>query len=186
VPPERRRLPPGYTIVYPNRDKVASKVVRVIVALLLLISVVLILAVTIGGWSRLQGMKPVNFIWCALYVILAVFVLRWSRGMLPISAGLAILLLLLALIAGTGASGTSWFDRNAVGYGATHSLFGGNGFDPDTLGLLTLLIAPVQLLLIFFAMLGFAQSWNVEYEAPIDEVRRRRGRSGSPAAPAAA
>lgn len=186
--PERRRLAPGHMIVYPNREKVVNKVTRVIVAILLIISVVLVLAVTIGGWSKLQGLKPVNFIWCAVYLIMAVFVMRWSRGALPITAALAILLLLVALVAGTGASGNSWFSRHAVGYGAAQGLFGGKGFGPDTLGLLTLIIAPVELLLIIFAMLGFVQAWNVEYEAPIDEVKRRRRGSGSasPAAPATA
>ena len=48
------------------------------------------------------------------------------------------------------------------------------------LGLITLLIAPVQVLLIFFAMRGFAQGWNVEVEMPIEEARRR---GHTPAAP---
>ena len=49
-------------------------------------------------------------------------------------------------------------------------------------GLVTLLIAPVQVLLIFFAMHGFAQGWNVEVEVPIDEAK---GRGQTPAAPPA-
>ena len=71
VPPVRN-LRPGYTIVYPNRDKAASKATKAIVILLLLVSVVLMLIVTIGGWSKLQGLKPVNFAWCVVYVIIAV------------------------------------------------------------------------------------------------------------------
>jgi hypothetical protein len=39
------------------------------------------------------------------------------------------------------------------------------------LGLITLLIAPVQVLLILFAMRGFSQGWNVEVETPIDKLR---------------
>jgi hypothetical protein len=54
---------------------------------------------------------------------------------------------------------------------------------PDTLGLFTLLIAPVQVLLIFFAMRGFAQGWNVELEVPIEEANRRRGRAAGPQPP---
>ena len=49
----------------------------------------------------------------------------------------------------------------------------GPGLSPDFLGLITLLIAPVQLLLIVFAMYGFSQGWNVELEVPIEEARRR-------------
>ena len=179
VPPVRN-LRPGYTIVYPNRDKAASKATKAIVILLLLVSVVLMLIVTIGGWSKLQGLKPVNFAWCVVYVIIAVYVARWTRGLLPIAAAMAILLLILSLIAGTGVAGTSWFDRNHVGFAAPQTLFGGNGLDPDMLGLITLLIAPVQVLLIFFAMRGFAQGWNVEVEMPIEEAKRR---GHTPAAP---
>jgi hypothetical protein len=179
VPPVRN-LQPGYTIVYPNREKAASKTIKAIVVLILLISVALMLIVTIGGWSKLQGMKPVNFAWCIVYLIIAFYIARWSRGLLPIAAAMAILLLILALIAGTGVSGTSWFDRNHAGFAAAKSLFGSGGLSPDVLGLVTLLIVPVQALLIVFAMRGFAQGWNVEIETPIDEAKRR---GHTPAAP---
>jgi hypothetical protein len=103
--------------------------------------------------------------------------------LLPIAAAMAILLLILSLIAGLGLSGTSWFDRQHAGFAAPHTIFGGKGPDPDTLGLVTLLIAPVQALLIFFAMRGFAQGWNVELEVPIDEAKRRGGRPAAPPPP---
>ena len=186
--PPVRNLRPGHTVIYPNRDKAASKVTKAIVCLLMVVSAVLMLIVTIGGWSKLQGLKPVNLIWVVLYLGIAFFVYRWKRGMLPIVAALAILLLILSVIAGLGAAGTSWFDRNHVGYAGAQSLFGGGGLSPDILGLLTLLIAPVQVLLIFFSMQGFAQGWNVEEEVPEDEAKRRRGgnrgasTSASPAA----
>jgi hypothetical protein len=170
VPPVRQ-LPPGYTIVYPNRDKAASRATKSIVVAILIVSVVLMLLVTFGGWSKLQGLTPVNFVWSAVYLIIAFYVWRWNRGLLPIAAALGILLLIISLIAGLGAAGTSWFDRNHVGYASTQSLFGGGGFSPDTLGLITLLIAPVQVLLILFAMRGFSQGWNVEVETPIDKLR---------------
>jgi hypothetical protein len=118
-----------------------------------------------------------------VYVILAVYVSRWTRGLLPIAAALAILLLILTLIAGSGVSGTSWFDRNHFGFAAPHTLFGGKGLGPDVLGTITLIIAPVQVLLIFFGMRGFAQGWNVELEVPIDETKRR-GAAATPPAPA--
>jgi hypothetical protein len=185
--PPVRNLPPGYTVIHPNRDKAVCKATKFIVILILLISVGLMLIVTIGGWSKLQGLKPVNFAWCVIYLIFAVYVARWTRGLLPIAAALGILLLILSLIAGTGVSGTSWFDRSHAGFAGAHTLFGGGGLTPDVLGTVTLLIAPVQVLLIFFAMRGFAQGWNVEVEVPIDEAKRRGGAAATPpTAPAAA
>jgi hypothetical protein len=171
--PVGKTVTPGHTVIYPNREKATSKTTKAIVVLILLVSVALMLIVTIGGWSKLQGMKPVNFVYCAAYLIMALYIFRWSRGLLPIVAALAILLLIMSLIAGSGAAGTSWFDRNSFGFAGAQSLFGGPGLNADFLGLITLLIAPVQLLLIVFAMYGFSQSWNVELEVPIEEARRR-------------
>jgi hypothetical protein len=177
--PPVRNLAPGHTVIYPNRDKVSSQATKGIVVLILLISVALMLIVTIGGWSKLQGLKPLNFAWSAIYLMFAVYVARWTRGLLPIAAALAVLLLIISLIAGLGASGTSWFDRNHNGFASAHMLFGGTGLSPDTLGVVTLLIAPVQVLLIIFSMRAFSQAWNVEVEVPIEEAeRRRRGGSG--------
>jgi nitric oxide reductase large subunit len=178
--PRERHLPPGYTIIYPNRDKAGSKSTKAIVVLILLVSIVLMLIVTIGGWSKLQGLKPVNFAWCIVYLIFALYITRWNRGLLPIAAALGILLLIISLIAGVGAAGTSWFDRNHAGFAGAHTLFGGSGLTPDELGLFTLLIAPVQLLLIIFAMYGFAQGWNVELEVPMEEAQRRGSKPHMP------
>ena len=100
-------------------------------------------------------------------------------------AALAILLLIMSVIAGTGAAGTSWFDRHDFGFAGAQSLFGGSGLSPNFLGLITLLIAPVQLLLIIFAMYGFSQGWNVELEVPIEEARRRGYHVSAPPPPAA-
>lgn len=172
--PVRRTLTPGYTVIYPNREKVASKVVKLIVIVLLLVSAVLMLTITIGGWSKLQGLKPVDFVWAASYVIIGFYIgRRWARGLLPIAAALAVLLLIVGIIASVGASGTTWFDRTNFGFAPAQSLFGGKGFSPDTLGTLTVLLIPVEALLVFFAMFGFAQGWNVELEVPLEEARRR-------------
>ena len=183
-----RTVTPGYTVVFPNREKAGSKLMKAIVALTLLASVGLILIVTIGGWSQLEGMKPLNFFWCIAYVIIAFYVfVRWSRGMLPIAAGLAILMVMIALVAGLGLSGTSWFDRNHAGFAHAQSLLGGTGLSSSTLGTVTLLLIPVQVLLVLLAMGAFAQGWNVEQEIPIDEARKRGynppapPRKGSPA-----
>jgi hypothetical protein len=161
------RLPnvrPGYTIRYPNRDKAASKATKAIVVVLLLVSVVLMLLVTIGGWSKLEGEQPLNFLLMIVYLLCAFYIGRWQRGLLPIAAAMGIVVLIVAVITGTGATGTSWFDRNGAAFARPQSLFGGDGLSPDTLGVVTLLLIPVEALLIFFSMQGFAQGWNVEVE----------------------
>jgi hypothetical protein len=171
---QQRDVTPGYTVIFPNREKAASKLMKAVVALIMLVSVGLLLIVTIGGWSQLEGMKPVNFFLCIVYLIIAFYIFaRWARGMLPIAAGLAILLLMVALVAGLGLSGTSWFDRSHSGFASAQSLFGGTGLSAKTLGTVTLLLVPVQVLLILFALRAFAQGWNVEQEIPIDEARER-------------
>ena len=170
-----RNVRPGYAVIHPipTGTKAICKLTKLIVVALLIASVVLMLIVTIGGWSKLQGMKPVNFIWSAVYLIFAFYILRWARGILPMAAALAILLLIIAVIAGIGLDGTSWFDRNHYGFGAAQSLFGGAGLSTDVLGTVTLLLVPVELALIVFSMIGFAQGWNVETEVPEEEARRR-------------
>lgn len=166
-----RTVTPGYVVVFPNRDKPASQAMKALVAAILLVSVGLLMIVTIGGWSHLEGMRPLNFLWCVAYLIIAFYVfVRWARGMLPIAAGLGVLLLMVALVAGLGLTGTSWFDRSHDGFAPAQSLFGGNGLSPKTLGTVTLLIVPVQALLVLFALRAFAQGWNVEQEVPIDKA----------------
>ena len=168
-----RNITPGYVVIHPNREKAACKLVRLIVVLILLVSVALMLILTIGGWSKLEGMKPLNFIWALLYLVCAFYIWRWARGLLPIAAALGILLLIVAVIAGTGLAGTSWFDRSHYGFAPAQSLFGGSGLGSTTLGLFTVLLIPIEILLIAFAMIGFAQGWNVELEVPEEEARRR-------------
>jgi lysylphosphatidylglycerol synthetase-like protein (DUF2156 family) len=174
----------GYTVVYPNREKATSKTTKLIVVLILLASVVLMLIVTLGGWSKLQGLKLVNLVWCAVYLIIAYYIWkRWSRGLLPMAAAMAILLLIMCAIAGFGLAGTSWFDRNHFGFQAPHTIFGGKALGPDVLGTLTVILIPVQAALIVFAMIGFAQAWNVETEVPNEEAERRGYKPNPPSSP---
>lgn len=155
-------------VAYPNRERAASRATKAAVAVILIVSVALMVAIVVGGWSQLEGMTPVDVIWCLAYVVIAYFIARrWARGLLPIAAALALLLLAISLIAGVGGAGTTWFDRNQSGFAAAHSLFGGAGLSATTLGVLTLVIAPVQVLLIVLAMSGFSQKWNVEVEVPV-------------------
>jgi lysylphosphatidylglycerol synthetase-like protein (DUF2156 family) len=175
VPPVRN-LRPGYTVIHPNRDKAEAKATKAIVVLILLVSVALMLLITFGGWSKLEGLTPLNFVWCLAYLVVAFYIWRWSRGALPIAAGLAILLLMVVVIAAVGLSGTSWFDLSHSGFAHPKSIFGSTGLPADFLGVLVVILAPVQILLILFAMRGFSQGWNVEVEVPIEEAKRR----GSP------
>jgi hypothetical protein len=164
---------PGVRIEHPNRRKAASKLTRVIVVLLLLVSALLVTVVTIGGWDVLQGAKALQISYIVVYLLIAFFVMRWSRGVLPLAAALAIVLLIFAAVSAPG-----WFDRDKPG-------FADPTIDEGILGLLTALLVPVQLLLITFAMSGFRQAWNVEVEQPLDEPPPERPGRGD-AAPAAA
>jgi presenilin-like A22 family membrane protease len=139
-------------ITHPNRDKPIVQATRATVVLLLLVSAGLVLIVTVGGWSVLESAKPVEIAYVAIYVTLAFFAARWNRGVLPIGAVLAVLLAIFALVAGP-----AWFDRDKSGFAEP-------ALNASLLGLLTLLIVPVQILLVAFAMRGFKQGWNVELE----------------------
>jgi protein-S-isoprenylcysteine O-methyltransferase Ste14 len=142
----------GVIIDRPNREKASSKATKAIVVLLLLVSVGLMLVVTIGGWPALEGAKPVLFGYMGIYLILAYFTARWSRGVLPLAAALAIILLIFAAIAGP-----EWFARDKTG-------FTNPNLNESVLGVITLLLIPVQALLIAFSMRAFQQEWSVEVE----------------------
>jgi hypothetical protein len=137
---------------HPNRAKASSKATRAVVVLLLLASAALVAIVTIGGWDALEGAKALQIAYIVVYVVIAFFVLRWNRGVLPLAAALAIVLLIFAAV-----SAPAWFERDQPG-------FTDPALDESVLGLLTALLVPVQLLLIAFAMRGFQQAWNVEVE----------------------
>src|ERR1700730_6112492 len=142
----------GVIATHPNRDKPVVQATRATVILLLLASAALVLIVTVGGWSVLQGAVPVQIAYVLVYLTLAFYAARWKSGVLPVAAALAVLLGIFALVAGP-----SWFARDKAGF-AQPALSAG------LLGLLTLLIVPVQMLLVAFAMRGFSQGWNVELE----------------------
>jgi hypothetical protein len=150
-------------LIHPNRDKAESKATKAIVVLLLLTSAGLIAVVTLGGWSQLQGAQVISFGYIVVYVVMAYFVSRWNRGVLPVAAALAILFAVVAAVAGP-----AWFERDKAG-------FDDPALDPSILGLLTVILVPVQLLLIAFAMRGFQQQWNVEVEVTPEEAARYRG-----------
>ena len=146
---------PDVIIEHPNREKASSKATRATVILLLLASIALMLIVAFGGWNTLEGAKPMLIAWCVIYLVLAYYCARWNRGVLPLAAALAIILLIFAAI-----SGPEWFARDKTG-------FTNPTLDESVLGLVTLLLVPVQFLLIAFAMRGFTQDWHVEVERPV-------------------
>ena len=146
---------PEMEIVHPNRSKPAVQATRSIVILLLLASAALLVIITIGGWKALEGAKPEQIAYILIYLILAYYAGRWNRGVLPLSAALAIILMIFAAIAAPG-----WFNRDKPGFTQT-------ALHANLLGLLTILVIPLQLLLIVFAMRGFQQGWNVEEERPV-------------------
>jgi len=139
-------------IEHPNRKKASSKLVKLLVAVFLIVSAALVAIVTVGGWDALAGAQILQVAFIALYVLMAFFVLRWNRGVLPVAAALAIILLIFAAV-----SGPEWFARAKDG-------FTDPSLDADLLGTITLIIVPVQVLLIALAMKGFSQAWNIEVE----------------------
>jgi hypothetical protein len=163
---------PGVIIEHPNRDKASSKITRAIVVVLLLVSAGLVTLISVGGWDAIEGAKPLQVAYIVLYLVLAYFVLRWSRGVLPVVAALAIVLMIFAAV-----SAPAWFDRDKAG-------FTDPTLDADVLGLLSALLVPVQILLIAVAMSGFRQAWNVEVERQQEPPPDREEQRGP--APAAA
>jgi protein-S-isoprenylcysteine O-methyltransferase Ste14 len=156
-------------IHHPNREKAESKATKAIVVLLLVVSAALVLIITIGGWSALQGAQGFAFVYAVLNLLFAYYVSRWNRGVLPVAAALAVLYGVLAAI-----SAPSWFARDKEG-------FADPLLDPAMLGLLTIVLVPVQILLTAFAMRAFSQRWNVEVEASERGYEDPTARSGHPA-----
>jgi lysylphosphatidylglycerol synthetase-like protein (DUF2156 family) len=156
-------------IYHPNQDKAASKATKAIVVLLLLVAAGLTILITVGGWNELQGAKIVSVLFIIVFLVMAFYVARWNRGVLPLAAGLAVVLGVFAAIAAFGAG--SWFDRDHRGYDQS-------GLPPSLVGLLCIVLLPVLLLLIAFSMRAFAQKWNVEIEMSRDEFDQEYGDRG--------
>jgi hypothetical protein len=151
---------PGYEVWRPNREKAETKTTKAIVSFVLLVSAGLLLVITVGGWTRLEGASVaiMTLLWAGLYVLFALLVARWNRGILPVASALAIILAIVATVAAPG-----WFARSKPGLSPPP-------LPDDLLGLLTILVIPVQLILIAVAMIAFSQNWHVEEERPIGGV----------------
>ncbi|MFL5906915.1 MAG: hypothetical protein ACJ75Z_04885 [Solirubrobacterales bacterium] len=154
---EAGAIRPGYELWRPNREKPEAKSTRNLVVFLLLVSAGLALVITIGGWTRLEGGKIFALLFVAIYVLFAFLVARWNRGVLPVASALAIILAIFA-----GIAAPAWFDRAKDGLSDP-------ALPPDLLGLLTLLMVPLQVILIAVAMVAFNQEWHVEEERQIGD-----------------
>ena len=142
----------GTVITHPNRDKPVVQATRATVVLLLLASAALVLIVTIGGWGLLEPAKPIE--------IAYVDHLRHARllrdaleSRRPARGGRA-----------CRAAADLRARRRAQLVRARQSRLRSAVARRQPAGALTLLIAPVQILLVAFAMRGFQQGWNVELE----------------------
>src|SRR4051794_25999791 len=154
---EAGSIRPGYELWRPNREKPEAQSAQALVEFLLLVTAALTLVITLGGWSRLEGGKIFALLYVILFVVFAFLVARWSRGVLPVISALAIILAIFA-----GISAPAWFDRSKPG-------LDGPALPDDLLGLLCLLLVPVQVILIAVAMVAFNQEWHVEEERPIGD-----------------
>jgi hypothetical protein len=139
-------------IVHPNRRKPSSQLARLVVIALLLGSAVVTLLVALGGWDAIEGAKGIQIAFIVIYFVFALFVARWSRGVLPMIAALAIILGIFGAVAAP-----AWFDRDKPG-------FTDPTLSADVLGLLCALLVALQVVLMIVAMIGFRQRWNVEEE----------------------
>jgi hypothetical protein len=139
-------------IEHPNREKPESKAMKAAVVLLLLVTVADLLIITIAGWNVEESARVFQIPYMLVYLIIAYYVWNWNRGLLPIAAAFAILLLIFAAVATP-----TWFDRTKHGYADP-------GLPAGLLGTLTVIVIPLQALLIYCAMKAFGQGWNIEVE----------------------
>jgi hypothetical protein len=154
---EAGAIRPGYELWRPNREKPEAKSARALVVFLLLVTAGLSFVIIAGGWTRLEGVKPLSILYAGLYVLFAFLVARWNRGVLPVASALSIILAIFA-----GIAAPAWFDRSKDG-------LTNPALPPDLLGLLCLLLVPLQVILIAVAMVAFNQEWHVEEERPIGD-----------------
>jgi len=149
---------PGYELWHPNREKADVITTKFVIVFLMLATAAIAAIVTIAGFSLLTGggaMGVVCLIYAGLYVLFAYQVSRWSRGVLPVAAALS---MILAIFCAVGAD--SWFARDKAGF--EDALL-----PVPIIGLLVIILALLQIVLIALALYGFNQNWHVEEERPI-------------------
>ena len=111
-------------------------------------------------------------IYALLYLLFAILVARWRRGILPLAAALS---MILAIFCAVGAD--SWFARDKTGFDEA-------ALSSSMVGVLVIALMIVQLVVIIAALYGFNQGWNIEEERPIgDGEDYGAGSPGSGTAP---
>ncbi len=149
---------PGYELWRPNREKAESVTTKLVLVFLLAATSIVGVLIAITGFSLISGgtgMAVVTLIYGLLYAFFAFLVARWNRGILPVAAALS---MILAILCAVGAD--SWFARDKGGFE--------DGLVPSSLiGLLVIVLALLQIVLIAAALYGFNQEWHVEEERPI-------------------
>jgi hypothetical protein len=149
---------PGYELWRPNREKAQSITTKFVLVLLLAATAVIAALVTITGFSLLtggSGMGIICLIYAALYAFFTFLVARWNRGILPVTAALSTI---LAIFCATGAE--SWFARDKAGF--EEALV-----PVPLIGLLVVILAILQLIVVAVSLYAFNQNWHVEEERPI-------------------
>jgi len=162
----------GVIITHPNREKASSQVARVLVALLLLASAILIGIVLFGGWDLMEGMQSVTIAYILLYLGAIVLMFRWNRGVLPVIAALAIVMAIFC-----GVAAPEWFSRDKAGFSEA-------SLSNSVLGTFTIVTGIVQIALLIVAMIAFRQQWNVEVERPASTAGAGPADGGSRPGPA--
>jgi hypothetical protein len=149
-----------YVPAHPNRHRAESKATRAAVILLLLLSAFLTAIVAIAGMpvAANPGMQLIGFVYIVLFVVMAYFIFKWSSGVLAMAAGFAVLFALLSIVAAP-----SWFARDISGFASPL-------LPSSVLGLILIVLVPIQLILVAFSMRGFNQSWNIEVPVPEHEA----------------
>lgn len=149
---------PGYELWRPNREKAGPQTTRFLAVVLLVASAALMLIVTLGGWDVLVGGSTygiIALIMVAVYLVLAVMTWRWSRGALSLTMALSVL---FGILFAVGAE--SWFARNKTDFIEP-------ALPSDLIGLLVIILIPVQIALLVTCAIGFNQEWHVEEERPV-------------------
>ncbi len=149
---------PGYELWRPNREKAESITTKFVLVLLLAATSAIAVIIAISGFSLITGgtvMAVVTLFYGLLYAFFAILVARWNRGILPVAAALS---MILAIFCAVGAN--SWFTRDKAGFE--------EGLLPVPLiGLLVIVLALLQIVVVAVALYGFNQDWHVEEERPI-------------------
>jgi presenilin-like A22 family membrane protease len=150
---------PGYELWRPNREKSESVTTKFVIAFLLAATALIAALITITGFSLLSGggsMGIICMIFALLYALFAYLVaVRWSRGILPVAAALS---MILAILCAVGAD--SWFARDKAGFDEAM-------LPSSLIGLLVVILALLQIIVVAAALYGFNQNWHVEEERPI-------------------